>query len=452
MPATQELLQPVPERRQVPLSKLFAFFLPLGFSASLVTISHVIINSTLARAAHPEIVIATYSIAISLMSITEKPGVLLRQTCSALVRDHVSFRALAQIAFYVFSCILAAGLLVAYTGLGPWLFRSVFGVEERLLQETVGVYRILMFVTIFSGIRCLYHGIIIFNKRTAWMTIGMIIRLAGMYALAQYFIRTDQINSGNVGAYIFLTGMVIECLIAVWEGHSLLKKRIPKKLEGHTVENKRQIFRFYRPLLFYSLLAVIVSPAINALLGKTSQMELAIASYAIALSLANLVQSFFSYVHQIVLNYYKTDREQVIRFTLLLGFLPAILVGVLAYTPVGPWFMQNLMGVNEQLMHASLAALRIFMLMNLIFPWLDFCNGIIMLRGQTKIMVWSQSANVAVTLLTLVVCVLAVPSWNGMIGSFAQSLGFAAELAVVLFVLRRIAKEGAVDTLPASRG
>ncbi|UUZ93867.1 hypothetical protein LJK87_04030 [Paenibacillus sp. P25] len=41
--------------------RLLAFFIPLGISASLVTISHVIINSTLARSAHPEIIIASYA-------------------------------------------------------------------------------------------------------------------------------------------------------------------------------------------------------------------------------------------------------------------------------------------------------------------------------------------------------------------------------------------------------
>ncbi|WP_144931931.1 multi antimicrobial extrusion protein MatE [Paenibacillus sp. 32O-W] len=435
--------------RQIRFSKLFAFFIPLGISASLVTISHVIINSTLARAAQPEAVIASYAIALSLLGITEKPAALLRQTCSALVRDRVSFRAMSAIALYVFASIFALGLIISYTDLGRLVFRYFFGVQENGLQETIDAYRILMFVSIFSGIRCLYHGIIIFNKRTTWLTIGMIIRLVGMYALAQYYIMTGKVNSGSVGAVIFLLGMVIEAAVSVWEGRKLLKKVIPEKVEGHPISTKRQIFQFYRPLLYYSLLAVVVGPAINAMLGKSSNMELAIASYAIAFSLAQLAQSFFSYIHQIVLNFYRTDRTQVIRFTLMLSFIPALLVGMLAYTPVGPWFMENQMGVNEELMQASLEALRVFMIMNLIFPWLDFFNGIVMLRGQTKIMVWSQGSNVGVTLIVLLICIIAAPGWNGTIGALAQSLGFLMELAVVLLVLRRVSKE---PERPLARG
>ncbi|MDD9265702.1 multi antimicrobial extrusion protein MatE [Paenibacillus sp. GCM10023248] len=417
--------------------QLISFFLPLGLSATLVTLSHVIINSTLARADNPEVVIASYALPLSLLGLTEKPVVLLRQACSALVRDRISFRAMAAVSSYVFACIILIGLIICYTPLGEWVFLYFFGVEPELLDSTLSVYRILMYVSIFSGLRCLFHGIIIFNMRTKWLTIGMGVRIAAMYLLSLYFITTDNVTSGRVGAIIFLLGMVIEAAVAIWEGSSLLKKVIPEKAPNHEIETKRQIFTFYRPLLYSSVIAVIIGPAINAVLGKTMQVHLAISSFAIAGSLTQLVISFFSYIHQIVLNFYRKDARTVVRFVLLLSFIPGTLIAILAYTPLGPWFMYHVMGVNAELMHASLHAMRIFMIMTLVFPWLDYMNGIIMLRGQTKIMVISQSANAATTVITLFIAILTVPGWNGMIGALAQSVGLLAELLVVVYVLRR---------------
>lgn len=425
---------------------MFAFFIPLGISQSLVTLSHVIINGTLARSANPELVISSYAIGLSLIGITEKPAVLLRQTCSALVRDRVSFRALTGVAIYLFISIFLFGLLVSYSPFGHWVFGALFGTKPEQVGAVVHVYRVLMFVSIFSGIRCLFHGVIIFNKRTAWLTLGMVIRLVGMYALSQYFILSDRVNSGRVGAVIFLGGMVIECLVAAWEGSSLVRTKLPDKLADHPVETKSHVFRFYRPLLYSSFLAVVIVPSINAALGQTPDAERSIAAFAVAGSVANLMLSFFSYIHQIVLNFYRTDASQVRRFLLMLVLLPALFLGVLGYSPLGPWFLTHVMGVREQLLTASLAALRMFMLMTLVFPWLDFCNGMIMLKGQTKIMVWSQAANVAVTLLTLVVCLVWTPGLNGMIGSLAQSLGMGAELAFVAWALRQLAKHP--DRLP----
>ncbi|NHN31271.1 multi antimicrobial extrusion protein MatE [Paenibacillus agricola] len=426
---------------RVTFRQLLAFFLPLGLSASLVTISHVIINSTLARSASPEIIIASYALPFSILGITERPALLLRQTCSALVRDRISFRAMTVVSIYIFSSILLLGGLLSYTPIGKWVFFYLFGVNDELVGPMIDVYRVLMFVSIFSGVRCLFQGVIIFNMRTKWLTIGMAVRLLVMYLVSLYFIKTNGVTSGQVGAIIFLSGMIIEAGVSFWEGRLLLKK-IPEKLADHPIERPRQIFGFYKPLLYSSFIAVIIGPAINSFMGKTSDFQLSVASLTIAFSLTQLVQSFFSYIHQIVLNFYNKDAPAVIRFTLILSFIPGLLLAVLSFTPLGMWFMQHVMGVNERLMHASLEALRVFMIMAFTFPWLDFGNGLIMLRGETKAMIWSQSANVAVTLVTLVVCVALSPGWNGAIGAFAQSLGMVAEASVVWIVLRAIKKSG----------
>jgi Na+-driven multidrug efflux pump len=428
-------------KRTISGNQLISFFLPLGLSATLVTLSHVIINSTLARADNPELVIASYALPLSLLGITERPAVLLRQACSALVRDRISFRAMAAVSSYVFACIVLLGLIICYTPVGEWVFLYFFGVERELLDSTLSVYRILMYVSIFSGLRCLFHGIIIFNMRTKWLTIGMGVRIVAMYLLSLYFITTDNVSSGRVGAIIFLMGMVIEALVAIWEGTSLLKKVIPEKASGHPIETKKQIFSFYKPLLYSSIIAVIIGPSINAILGKTTHIHLAISSFAIAGSLTQLVLSFFSYIHQIVLNFYRKDAKSVLRFVLILSFIPGALIAILAYTPLGPWFMIHVMGVNSELMYASLHAMRIFMIMTLVFPWLDYMNGIIMLRGQTKIMIFSQSANATITVLTLFIAIWTVPDWNGMIGALAQSVGTLAELLVVVYVLKRTSED-----------
>ncbi|WP_051620304.1 hypothetical protein [Paenibacillus sp. UNC451MF] len=422
----------------LPYKKLLTFFIPLGASASLVMISHIIINGTLARAAHPELLIASYSIAMSLMDVIERPAVLLRQTCSALVRDRVSFRAMSHIAMYLLLCSFLIGSVISYTPLGDWVFMKFFRADRAQLPDIANVFKLLNFVILFSGIRCLYHGIIIYNLRTKWLTIGMAIRLVGMFLAAAYFVASDKVTTAAVGALIFLIGMAIECVISVIEGRSLLKRTIPEKLEGHPITSKGQIFRFYRPLMYSSFLAVIIDPSINAFLGQTGNMELAIASFAIALNLAHLMQSFFSYMHQIVLNFYQINAQRVFRFALLMSLLPAALVSVLAYTPAGPWFLEYVMGLEagSPLMKESLRALRFFMIMNLVFPWLDYCHGIVMLRGQTRIMVWSQALNVVVTLLTLFTLVKLVPGWSGSIGALAQSLGLTGEILIVLCILR----------------
>lgn len=416
------------------MSRLLSFFLPLGISASLVTISHVIINSTLARTPQPELVIASYAVAMSVFGVTERSAILLRNTTSALVRDRMSFRSLAMVAFYLVLGIVTIGLIISYTPVGKWIFLHILQVDPALLRPTVQNYQVLMFVTIFSCIRCVYQGVIITNMRTKWLTIGMVFRLAVMYGLSSFLIYTDRMSDPRIGAVIFLSGMIVEATVSYIEGQSLVRK-MPKTIDGQQPQTKRSIFNFYRPLMYSSFIAVSVGPSINSFLGKTTDIKLAIASFALAYNLTQLVISFFSYIHQIVLNFYRTDKEIVKRFTLLVSFIPCLLMAIIVYTPLGPWFMETVMGVTNDLMTATIKTMRVFMLMSLIFPWLDFCNGLILLRGQTKITVMSQTANLSLTLLVLIIFVFFTPGWNGMIGALAQSLGLLAELAVLLYVL-----------------
>ena len=417
------------------MKSLFIFFIPLGLSASLVTISHIIINSTLVRAENSEFILASYAIAISLFGITERLGVLLRQTCSSLVRDRDSYKLMSKFALYLIGSLMIVAMLIAFTAFGDFIFAKIFGVKADMVEDIKEIYQVLIFVTIFSALRCLTQGIIIYNRQTKWLTIGMGIRLAVMYILSLYFIYSGNI-SGQTGAIIFLAGMMVECLISFIEARKLVRK-MPKKHEQE-IKSKRTIFKFYSPLMYSSLIVVMIGPAINISLGKTADIELAIASFAIAMSLTQLILSFFSYIHQIVINFYSEHNLLVKKFLLLIGFLPFIMVAVLSYTPLGGFILEYVMGVNGRLLDASLQVLKATMLMALVFPYVDYFNGILMVYKRTKVTIISQSAKLIVTLIALIIGVNFAAQWNGVIGAIGTSLGFLAELMVVSIYVQAI--------------
>lgn len=410
-------------------SAILRFFIPLALSASLVTVSHVIINSTLARAFNPAVVIASYSIAMNIFGIMERIAVMLRPTSAALVKDKISFRQMLMVSVFVLAAIFLVSIAVAFSPMGIWIFSSLFHVKGEVLHAAVETYQILLFVTIFSGARCLFQGMIISQFRTKWLTIGMVIRLLFMGGVAVVVIENKMVNHGKVGACIFLIGMAIEALVSFLEGMHVVKD-LPEKT-GNSIDKKTQIFQFYWPLLVASLVAVTIGPAINIMLGWSRQAEIAIASYAIAFSVTQLFLSFTSYIHQVVLNFYEKDFQLVIRFMLLFSLLPAVMLGIIAYSSLGVWLLENLMGVTGQLLNESLKALKFFVWMALFFPWLDFVNGLLMVKKQTRIMSFSQFGNVASTIALLFLLISLFPNEGGMIGAFSQSVGVFVELSIV---------------------
>ncbi|WP_276352747.1 multi antimicrobial extrusion protein MatE [Cohnella caldifontis] len=426
------------------MGRLLLFFIPMGLSVVLINLSHVIINGTLARADDPETILAGYALGMSLLAVTERPAVLFRQTCSALVRDKISFRAVRLVGVFVFGGALAFGALVAYTPVGHWVFGGAYGAQGRVETEAVATWRVLMFLSVFSGLRCLFQGVIIYRMRTKWLTIGMAFRLAGMFALSRYFVFAGVTNAMQ-GSVIFLFGMMLEALVSWLESRRLVRG-MPERAEDCGVTRAKQVLPFYSPLLVSSLIIVWVQPILNALLGTTDRAALAIASFSVAGSLMNLMLGFFTYFHQIALHFGKAHPALVRRFVLSLGFAPAILLALMAFTPAGTWMFTHALGVRDELLDSSLQALRGFLPYVLIFPWLDTLNGFVMGRGDTKWMFASQTANATLTAVLIVVLTLSLPAWHGVLGSLAQSGGLAAELAALAWLYRKNRK---LDESPA---
>ncbi|MEW9668315.1 multi antimicrobial extrusion protein MatE [Ammoniphilus sp. 3BR4] len=420
---------------------LFRFFVPLSFSATLVTLSHVIIHSTLARAENAAVVIASYSVAFSLFGVLERSAVIFRQTSTALVRDKISFYAMAKVTAMVLIAILCISLGIAFTDVGKWIFTYAFGVKEELLIPTIEAYKVLLFVTIFSGIRCFYQGVIISHLRTKWMTIMMIVRLVLMALIAVVVTKKGWATDGYIGSYIFLFGMMVEALVGFLEGHYLFKK-LPEKKKEHAIESHAQVFRFYRPLLLASLIAVMINPIIMAALGWSEKGELAIASFAVAASVTQLFLSFTSYMHQIAINFFNKDPKTVIRFSIVLGLLPSLMLGCIAYTALGEWILRDIIGVTGNLLQESIVTLKFFILLTMLFPFLDFLNGMLILRNRTSFMFLSQICNVLTTIIMLSCILLFSSKSGGWIGTVSQVTGMAVEFFVVLgFILHDIKKE-----------
>jgi hypothetical protein len=416
------------------MKQLVFFFIPLGIAACLTTLTHLIIHSTLSKADHPEFVIASYAIGMSLLALLERPALMIRHMSAAIIRDNASFRAVSGVTWVYILAIFLFGAVISYTPVGSLFFEYIFRANSELIPEIILAFRFLMWVSVFSSIRCLYHGIIISQFQTKWLTIGMVIRIVGMFALAQWFVENDSINGGYVGAIIFATGMAIEMLVCYLEGRRLVA-RFPEQLPATTITTRASAFQFFRPLLFSSFIVVTVPPVLNGVLGQTTNVELSIASFAVASTLFQLVMSFFTYIHQMVINYHSTSTALVRKFQWIVAWIPGLLLIGISWTPFGPWLLGEVLGFGGRLLPAIVEVLRAFTGLAFLLPWIDYGNGFLIIWKQTKGFLFTQSSNAIAAIVTLISLLVLVPSWNGTIGALALTMGSLAELGVVGYLL-----------------
>ncbi|MBP1915041.1 hypothetical protein [Lederbergia galactosidilytica] len=427
------------KKNKLTYQHLSAFFIPLALSSSLTSLTHIIINGTLSRGENATFIIACYAVAFSLFGIIERPIISLRQTSSALVKNPSSFKTITILFLQVTGIIVFISLLISYTKLGDWLFVTFFNASEDMVYTISQTFKVITLVVIFSGVRGIYQGFMINQLETKWITIGVVLRLIAMLVVAYLFIATDRVTS-MVGALIFLVGMLVEMGISVWRGQRLLRQQ---KDNREPAVEKKEMLGFYTPLVFFFVIQTLLIPVVYAFLAKTNDIEVGIAAFALAYSICQLVLSFFMFTHQIVLQFYDENKEKVLRFMIIISLIPTLLLGILCLTKVGPWFMKVIMGADPSLSNVTILVLTYFLFRALLFPWVDFLNGYLMLKKRTKKMLVGQIANLVTVVICLIFFVAFFPHWNGIIGAASISVGELTGLLVVLFNVIKVSKETA---------
>lgn len=419
--------------------RIMLFYIPMGTSSLLAALTHVIINGVLARSAQPDVTISSYAVAVSLAFLIDLPVNVIRQTSSKYSRDQISFRSVARLAGIVAGVLVSLSVMIGWTPVGQMIFHYLFGVKDHLLLPTTEVFQVLAFLYIFSSLRSLFQGVIINQLRTAWMTIGMAIRVVVMFIMSWYFIRMGWTNDGRVGAIIFITGLVIECIVAVSEGISL-KRCLPETGEQQMVVQTRQLLPFYLPLLYSSMVLVLLNPSIQATLNKSENPTLAVASYAVALQLSNMVVWFCSSAHQIVLQFYESEPKHVRRIVAFLSLLsPAILLSF-SSDLLGGWLLVGVLGLHGTLLQNVQLLLLFLAVHSFVVPWIDFMAGKCMLRGQTRAIMASKMISVALSICLLIVFLYSFPSLNGSLAGLVAAIVAPLELIAICLWLRRLEK------------
>lgn len=420
--------------REITYKQLSAFFVPLGVAASLTSFTHVIINGTMSRGENAAFIIACYAVAMAVFGIAERPMLVFRQASSTLVKDRESFKLLSIFFLYVLLTIMLICFALGYTPIGHWVYITFFNATSDMVGEINVAFRVITFVIIFSGIRGIYQGVVIQRLATNWVTIGVVVRLFGMFAASYLFIALGWIKSAT-GALIFVIGMFIEAGISFYKGNQILRHEFSDRKPNTPPLKKREITRFYFPLAYYFVLQSILTPVIYVLLAKAHNIEMSIASFSLAFSITQLMLSFFMYTHQLVLQFYKDHKWKIIKFMFMISIIPTLLLCILCYTPVGPIFMMKVMGADEALSMATLAVLKFFIIKTLVFPWTDFLNGILMLARQTNRMLFAQVGNLVIVVISLWILIRISPELNGVNGSIAASIGELTSFFIICFIV-----------------
>lgn len=417
----------VPSYRQ-----MAAFFLPLALTSLIMSLSHTVVNAGVARTPQPEIALAAYALARSIVRIIENPMFMVRQTVVSLTRDYHSFIRVKRFMYIMAWAITALLALMAFTPLGYYGFRYVIGASRPVAEQSHLALTVLFLLPLTTVWRNVYHGVAIISRQTILVPQTSVLRLGLMAAIVFTLAYTTELPGALSASIAFIGAFGIEAAVMRWRARPLLEdtRYIPLEKNGDVLTNRR-IFLFFFPLIATTAMATAFGPMINVGLARSFRPEIALAAYAVGNALSRLFIAPLNMMHQTTLAFVNVDVPETFRatrkFIIFFSLLGAALLGLIGFSPAGTWLLATAIGVSGEVAASARLVLQVMALMPLALGWREYLWGILMQQQKTRLIGSGKGLNLAV-----LVVVLAALLWDGRVdpaaaGAWAMVIGEIGE-------------------------
>lgn len=404
------------EKSNFSMFELLYFFVPLGLTFLLISVTHSLFNAALARLPSPEIYLAGFTVAKSLLQVIQNPIAMIKQTVTALISDSKSYFKVRKFVLTLVSIIVFSFVILAYSGGSRWVFKNVMGIESDVLNQAVIILRVFVFFPAALTLRNFMQAIAIKFKKTPLVTIATIARVAFVVIIIFSIKKLMFIPPGILAGMMFLGAIITEALTMTL-GVKLTIKNIPKSLDKLNFKptkvdnievNNRIVIHFFAPLVVTSLINSLANPIINSGLARTINPEVAISAYAVAWSVGVLFISPLMNFHQVPLNFIENDKDRVLvkKFAVYVAITLSTMVGMIAFTPIGSYILSNLIGVTEEICIMAMGVLKVMTILPLIMVVRQYYWGILMKKRMTKYVRNGKIVNLTALIISIFVITL----------------------------------------------
>ena len=350
------------------------FFFPLLLNVQLMSISHTIINSALARLDNYVTALAGMSVAMIIHVFLSSPTFQNHTITLAAVRGRKSAIAVMIYIFSTSAFVAVMITLVAYTQVGNLIF-EILGTPPEVAVEARKAMRLMVILPFISGFRFFCQGLLLQLRRTGFISLATGIRAVTLFfylAIGQYWF--DGAVLGAFGLVACIATETAAIIAILWRIHPSFNHQGPEK-------NLAEIFRYGFPLTYSSCLQQAIPLLISAIIGRLSDGAMALAAFGVIRALVFLLAGPMRNLQQAHIALIKKpgDNRILLRFSVFLSVLLSLLILITA-GPAENFVLGQLLGVEPALSHYMQFALALCA----IFPF--FYGTSHLLRG------WFSSA------------------------------------------------------------
>ncbi len=356
-------------QKQLGYREISLFFFPLILNVQLMSISHTIINSVLARLDDYVTALAGMSVAMIIHVFVSSPSYQNHTITLVMARGRKSVIAVFGYIFAISTYVAVMVALLAFTRIGDLIF-NLLGTPAEVIVEARHAMQIMVILPFISGFRFFCQGLLLHVRRTGLISFATGVRAASLFIFLA--LGSHWFSGARLGAFGLVSCIATETLVIC-----LLVWRIRPQLHSDRPEKSfRQILAYGLPLAYSSCLQQAIPLLISAIIGRLSDGAMALAAFGIIRGLLfllagpmrNLQQAYLALVSS------RQDNLVLMRFSIALATALSLLLLLIA-GPLEAIILGRLLGID-----ASMSAyLRGAMALCAIFP--VFYGASHLLRG-----------------------------------------------------------------------
>jgi len=326
------------------LREISLFFFPLLLNVQLMSVSHTIINSALARLDNYVTALAGMSVAMVIHLFIASPSYQNHTVTITMVRGRRSMRSVLIFVVLVASYVAIMLSLIAFSPLGDLVLVQLLGAPPDVAQAAREALYLLVLLPFFTGFRGFCQGMIIQARRTSLVSVATGVRVGGLFGLL--LIGQGWFSGAQLGAFALVGCVMIETVVIsflAWRVHLPLDRNEPEKSTG-------EILRYSFPLAYSSCLQQTIPLLISSIIGRLADGPIALAAFVVIRGFLFLLAGPMRNLQQVYLTLVKSaaDYRTLIRFNLVVAAIMGALV-LLAAGPLNQLILGHLLGVEAHL-------------------------------------------------------------------------------------------------------
>ena len=386
------------------MSTVLRFWLPLAASWLLMTTEMSIVNAIVARMAEAKIQLAAFGIAFSLALAVESPVISLLTAGNALARDRASFRLLRRSMLGLSALLTTAMLLLSLTPLFDLVVLRFIAAPAEI---AVRVRPVLVALTLWPAAiayRRFHQGVMIRYGHTRQVSYGTAMRLLTSAGIAIAGLVWGRLDGATVGGLALGAGVIAEAVFIHYLSRPAVRKvEMIDPSAGDPPLTLRVLLRFYSPLALTSIIMLSTAPLINFGLARSSDPVETLAAWPVVNGQLLVVRSFGFSLQEVIVALLDgpAAMKALRRFAITLAGASLALLLTIAFTPLAPWWQQQVAGLNEELTALAVPALQLAALLPVLAVIQSWLRGIVVTGKATGAIAQATVINLGVLMTVL---------------------------------------------------